>query len=253
MTIGPYSVGEFPTQPVVITAILSGYDDLNDYDTVEVVGPDLPEGTTTVMDATHVSYQFAEPFEASGGYMLRVQATSGERVDYSSWASFVVYDATLLTTAEAAMLTGENAPSIDRLLRAQAAVALVLDRDLADEDWLASLSRADYRRLVAAIAFTSVSTSFAPNAGTGQEIQSVKSGDETVTYRASGGTSVSTLPPLAMLMVDKLSWRSLKTNTLRAKLPDEYTTRNYDPYLSEVVRPPLAEDFYWHDITDTHW
>src|SRR6478735_3318371 len=129
MTFGPVTVGEQPSQPLLITVTdADGVPlDLEVYDTVTVEG--LPEGVTTLADAPNgqVQYTFIAPFEEAGTVSFRVKMEQDDGdTDYSPYGEVEVTGAFVLraTPTQAFNATAQQVSNED-LQRAQVQIALV--------------------------------------------------------------------------------------------------------------------------------
>lgn len=249
--IGPFTVDSIPTHPIGIT--VAGQD-LSIYDLVEVVGEGLPAGESTLDpdDVSRVLYAFLAPFTEPGTYAARVHTVLGDTDDYSTVVEFEVTEAllTLVSRDEAYRATAASV-SLEDLARAQALVAIRVDRDLFDEDFVADLSAADRRRLSTAIAWTATMT---PAADPGvPAIKSWTEGDRSVTLADPGPIQPGlALHPVAEMAIGRLSWMQSSTirlgGLLASGVPLYDTASAFDPFHQPVTRPPLDEDELWHEV-----
>lgn len=215
MTFGPFSVGEQPSTPLLLTVTKADGTavNLDAYDDITVVG--LPEGSTTVASASQgrVQYTFAAPFTEAGTVRFRVRLVQDDGdTDYSPWAEVQVFaePVTRVSTAQAYTTTAQQV-SAERLLQAQVQIALVVDRDLADADIWAALAERDQKLLRQAIAWQAVELGRVADTGLGSlpgPVQSMNTAGQSVTF-ATGTTlaSSTTLSPVVVQVLNRLSWR----------------------------------------------
>lgn len=240
MAIGPFAVGEQPSEPLVIRVTNSDGEpvDLDQYDSMELIGYGLPEGITSIADAAagRVQYTFTAPFADVGTVEARVVLTQEDGdVDYSPVFSFEVYDvvtSTFLSGPQVFTITGQNSSRAARA-KAQSIVGLVLHRDLSDTDWLDRLGARDLGLLRQAVAWQSV---FTPTLEVPPGATSVATGDVSLTFGGSSAES-TVLATLTAMALSRLSWRRRSMISVR-------------PFLGDSTR--LPQDLV-NDGSDSDW
>ncbi len=248
-----YYVGdESPSSLIVhVTRTDGSVLDLSPYETVTVEGDQLPEGASTVLDATTglVQRDFDTGFVESGRLMLRVRLETALTTDFSDPILLDVYDPgpdetvpPVMSTDAVEAITGVLV-SEDQVVQAQNEVSLAIGADVSDELWLDSLSSQDVFWLRLAIAYQAAAVAKVAGGGAGgfsfpPGVTSVRNGDVTVTLGAGGATSqtLASLTPSAALAVGRLSWMA-SVRTLHAA-----------PFLAGEQQPDLWRTIAWPSI-----
>lgn len=241
MSLGPWQVGEQPTDPLLITVTDSegAPRNLDVYDTVTVEG--LPEGVTTVASAVDgkVQYTFTAPFAEAGTVSFRVTMASNDDPtgpDVTPWISAEVSGVLVAraTPAQAFAATAQQVSAADLQL-AQVQIALVVDRDLAEQATWDAISPRDQKLLTQAISWQAVELNKAEAAGLAGlpgSVQSMSTAGQSVTF--ASGTSVASmtnLSPVVVTILNRLSW---KRRQLSAYLENEARGPAPDPWIRQI-------------------
>jgi hypothetical protein len=207
-----------------------------------------------VLDQGRIRYTFTSPFTKAGRVCLRVRLErTGQDIDFTPWFSIDVLDnmpAAIITSDEAYFIASEPV-SAASLYRAQVVIGLIINRDMSDADWFTGLSNRDKQRLRTAVAFQAL---YVTQGSGSPDLVGVKSvivgsrlGGESITWQDGMTTEDYLLSPLASMALRKLSWlrssRTLKAKPVGYNDPRFYTDANI--FGGPIVRPPLADDFYW--------
>ena len=216
MALGPFAVGEQPSEPLVIavTNAVGEPLDLDLYDSLHFDGDALPAGTVTIASAPEgkLQYTFSEAFTVAGPVEARVRLVQDDGdVDYSPWFSFDVLPAYALrvTPVEAYVFTAQSVTQA-QLLTAQAQVAMVVDRLLADDVIWDGLWSRDRSLLQQAIAWQAAEVAQAAVIGVPQMagVQSMSTANQSITFTAGSGTAPSVpVGQMSLAILKRLSWR----------------------------------------------
>lgn len=235
MTIGPFAVQERPSTPLVVTVTNADgtAKDLSGYDTVDIEG--LPAGVTTVADAAtgRVQYTFTEAFAEAGTVRFRVVLSQADGdTDFSPWGEIqVLGDLAPRVTAGAAYAHTAQQVSVTDLVRAQAQIALVVDRDLADTEIWTGIETRDQKLLAQAISWQAVELAKTDAAGLASlpgQVQAMSTAGQSVTFATGTSlTSMTALSPVVIQVLNRISWRRRQISAeplvdARGPMPDPW-------------------------------
>jgi hypothetical protein len=239
MSIGPFVVGERPSDPLLITVTdaAGAPRDLSTYNAVTVEG--LPAGTTAITNAAQgrISYTFTAAFAQAGTASFRVKLAQADGdVDYTPYGQIEVSDAFVLRASptQAYNATAQQVSAAE-LQQAQVQIALTVDRDLADATVWAAISPRDQGLLAMAISWQAVELKRTADAGLGAlpgNVTAMSTAGQSVSFApGTSVASISNLSPIVVKVLNRLSWR---IRQLSGVLEAEARGAAPDPWMRHV-------------------